>query len=53
MTADVISDVGKCQIQFPENWSIYPDDRSIQGFSNLLHQLGIKSVLEVKYLPTA
>ena len=51
MTADVVSEQGKCQIQFPDNWSIYPDDRTIQGFSNLLHQLGIKSALEVKYAP--
>jgi hypothetical protein len=28
---------------------MYPDDRAIQGFSNLLHQLGITSALQVKY----
>ena len=49
MTADLISDVGVCQIQFPQTWNIYPDDRTIQGFSNLLHQLGISSSLQVRY----
>ena len=49
MTADLISDVGVCQIQFPQTWNMYPDDRTIQGFSNLLHQLGISSSLQVRY----
>jgi hypothetical protein len=49
MTADLVSDAGVCQIQFPQTWNIYPDDRTIQGFSNLLHQLGIHSALQVKY----
>ena len=49
MTADLVSDAGVCQIQFPQTWNMYPDDRAIQGFSNLLHQLGITSALQVKY----
>ena len=49
MTADLFSESGVCQIQFPENWNLYPDDRTIQGFSNLLHVLGIQTPLQVRY----
>lgn len=49
MTADLFSDTGVCQIQFPEAWNLYPDDRTIQGFSHVLHLLGIQTNLQVKY----
>lgn len=49
VTAEIKSTQGFCRIQFPADWNLYPDDRTLQGFSNVLHQLGIHSHLEVKY----
>ena len=49
MTADLISDTGVCQIQFPHEWNIYPDDRILQGFNQLLHQVGVSSAAQIKY----
>jgi DNA polymerase-3 subunit alpha len=49
MTADLISDTGMCQIQFPQEWNIYPDDRILQGFNQLLHQVGVSSAAQIKY----
>lgn len=49
LTADIFSQSGLCQVQFPVSWNLYPDDRTIQGFNNLLHSLGITSALQIKY----
>jgi DNA polymerase-3 subunit alpha len=49
LTAEIFSESGVCQIQFPQSWNLYPEDRVIQGFSNVLHLSGITSPLKIKY----
>lgn len=49
MTAQLTSEIGVCQLEFPGNWRLYPDDSNIQGFNSVLHQVGIKSQLVIRY----
>jgi DNA polymerase-3 subunit alpha len=49
MTAELTSISGICELEFPQNWRLYPDDASIQSFNNLLHQVGVRSNLKIIY----
>ena len=49
ITADLSFPGAVCVLEFPENWSVYPDDKNIQGLSSLLHTLGIQTPPEIKY----
>lgn len=49
MTAELTSTTGVCELEFPQNWRLYPDDTNIQVFNNLLHQVGVRSNLKIIY----
>ena len=49
MTAELTSLSGICELEFPQNWRLYPDDTNIQIFNNLLHQVGVRSGLKIVY----
>jgi DNA polymerase-3 subunit alpha len=49
MTAELTSLSGICKLEFPQTWRLYPDDSNIQGFNNLLHQVGVRSSLKIIY----
>ncbi len=49
LTADLLDLNSVCQISFPENFKVYPDDNNLQGFNAALNILGIHEQLEVLY----
>jgi len=49
ITAEIYSTHSSYQIAFPKTWSLYPDDRLIQDFNQLLHSVGVQSALQINY----
>ena len=49
MTADVLANGSVCQMQFPDEWKIYPDDANIRGLNIALANVGSVSPIEIKY----
>ena len=50
ITADLqLTDSSVCQVCFPDEWRLYPDDTNLQGLSVALNQAGCSSGLQIKY----
>jgi len=49
ITADVVSKASVCQVQFPDEWRLYPDDANLQGFNSILMLAGSTKPIEVRY----